>query len=163
MALLRPLIPRVTSFEVEWHNVPLPEHLLGALSCWIRYGPRGSAQQFKLRGSSCFDIRDALLSSANERITKSDFEAFFQPVRTLHLAANFIPLDSTIYRGLVELSISGGSGYALQPQHSKRQLAAVLAACPKLRTLVLLDFAATPDQNFSPIQIPLNDLEIFTL
>ncbi|KAG8706570.1 hypothetical protein FRC08_000978 [Ceratobasidium sp. 394] len=164
MTFLRPLFRRVTSLEVDYQDTPLSERLLSAISRWIRHGPQGSAQQLEIWGSSYYvtpDLRSMLFT--DKRIKRNKFEAFFQSLHKLHLGSTYIPLDSAIYHGLVELSIRGGDTPEFQAQYSQSQLAAVLAACPRLRTLKLVDFAAIPSQNFSPSLIPLNNLRTLAL
>ncbi|KAG8732327.1 hypothetical protein FRC10_001012 [Ceratobasidium sp. 414] len=166
VAFLRPLAPRMAGLEMVTQGPAFQDHVFGAVSSWVRHGSHGSARRLKIGGTGDFhpkfmaqDLRTQLLST-NEQVTSSEFESFFQSVGALYLnGLTPPPLDSAIYHGLTELRINGPGGRA---PHSQRQLAAVLAACPKLRTLTLYHFVAL-DPDFPPVPIALNDLKSLAL
>ncbi|KAG8692294.1 hypothetical protein FRC08_009868 [Ceratobasidium sp. 394] len=157
VAFLRPLVPRMSGLEMGFLDHVFRDHVLGILSCWIRYGSRGSARQLKLGGDFLTrDLRTQLLSM-DEQVTSGEFESFFQSVDTLHLDWLIPPpLDSTVYHGLVELRFEGPT---FRSQYSQQQFSTVLAACPKLRTLTFFLFRLVLEPDFSPIPIALDDLK----
>ncbi|KAG8678897.1 hypothetical protein FRC08_017395 [Ceratobasidium sp. 394] len=161
VAFLRPLLPRMSGLEMGFLDYVFRDHVLGILSCWIRYGSRGSARQLKLGGDIVTQDLRTQLVSMDEQVTTGEFESFFQSVDILHLARLIPPpLDSTIYHSLVELRFEGPIS---RSWYSQQQFSTVLAACHKLRTLTFFLFRLVLEPDFSPIPIALDDLKTLAL
>ncbi|KAG9086423.1 hypothetical protein FS749_003656 [Ceratobasidium sp. UAMH 11750] len=169
---LHPLMPRVSSLEIATQLThPLPRYMLELVSSWIWYSSIGSATILKL-GSPEFP-RNAITnpqillymrSCPAGQIAVEKLEAFFRSLHTLHLHYSFIPWDNAIYQDLVELCITGEGKELYKAWFpTQSQLAGVLAACPKLRTLKFDGLGVLPDHQFTPSPITLKYLDVLSL
>ncbi|KAG8746811.1 hypothetical protein FRC12_014207 [Ceratobasidium sp. 428] len=163
-SFLAPYMARVSEVQVTSHADRFPNYMLDLLSHWAWKGTTEPARVLKIggRGSSFegIDLR-ARLSRAVQPVTINDFETFFQSLHTLYLYRVFIPWDSSVYHGLVDLYITAGA-YSQHWFPTQSQLAGVLAACPKLCSLTLIDFTVRPDRGLVPNPVMLSHLETFS-
>ncbi|KAG8765966.1 hypothetical protein FRC12_007171 [Ceratobasidium sp. 428] len=166
VSFLTPHMVRVSEVQITFRSRNFPNYMLDLLSLWARKGAAKPARVLKIGDQESvferIDLRDRLSRTAKP-VAIDDFESFFQPLHTLHLQRVFVPWDSSVYHGLVDLYITAG---AHSPQHwlpTQSQLARVLAACPKLRSLRLIDFTVRPDRGFVPSPIIFDYLEVLSL
>lgn len=164
-SFLVPLMPRVCELEIV---IQIPSRCLvdSILACWIKHGSLGSAQTLKVwhRTSS----HEALQLQAPEdlprdvQVTRDDFEVFFRSLFSLTLQNSFVPWGSAAYHGLVELRLE--RLHEATQVVTQSQLAGVLAASPRLRSLMLIETRVARDDlesRFSPIR--LGSLSVLSL
>ncbi|KAG8692658.1 hypothetical protein FRC09_011052 [Ceratobasidium sp. 395] len=157
---------RVSEIHVTSCKSKFPNYMLDVLALWAREGAAKPARLLKIgdHKSAFGDINlRGRLSHTAQPVTTDNFEAFFQSLHTLHLHRAFIPWDSSVYYGLVDLYLTAGAHSPQQWFPTQSQLARVLAACPKLRSLRLIDFTVRLDRDLIPSPIILDHLEVLSL
>jgi hypothetical protein len=164
VTFLAPLMPRVSGLEITLQS-PIQSLMDSLLLCWVNHGLVNSAKTLKItcysESGTMLQLRDARAPSTREQALPRDFEVFFGSIHTLDLRNALAPWGSTMYQGLVELRLSWVSTYGWYPTQS--QIAGVLAASPKLRSLVLTDLPMKSEPGFIPSPVTLNDLQVLSL
>ncbi|KAG8765967.1 hypothetical protein FRC12_007172 [Ceratobasidium sp. 428] len=166
VSFLTPHMTRVSEIHAMSCKSKFPNYMLDVLALWAREGAAKPARLLKIgdHKSAFGDINlRGRLSHTAQPVTTDNFEAFFQSLHTLHLHRAFIPWDSSVYHGLVDLYLTAGAHSPQQWFPTQSQLARVLAACPKLRSLRLTDFTVRLDRDFIPSPIILDHLEVLSL
>lgn len=102
-----------------------------------------------------------LKSFHKNALDSEDFEDFFRSLHTFASHNVFVSWDSVLYEGLVDLRLEGFLSEDAFPTQSQK--ADVLAASPRLRSLILVDFRIQGEEEstFSPIH--LKDRQVLRL
>ncbi|KAG9107835.1 hypothetical protein FRC07_008572, partial [Ceratobasidium sp. 392] len=126
-----------------------PWELLG----WRIYGSQARIQEI------CIDSQNSLAGPVTLPHEHFGPLSFFDSVSVLHLRGAAVPWDIQMCRNLTELRLEGLS----EATPSLIQLASILRASPRLRSLAICEMGLQLDQTFDDTPIILPDLEVLNL
>ncbi|KAG9086050.1 hypothetical protein FS749_003938 [Ceratobasidium sp. UAMH 11750] len=129
--LLVPLMPRVSDLRAFVKSQMLLDCIM---ECWIRNG--NLATKKSLRALNLPSRQNPLLLLPKD-CSDEEFNSFFRSFHTFVVRRYEIP-QVLFHEGLVELYLEGLDDEPISP--TRTQFAAALAASPRLRTLILVQF-----------------------
>ncbi|KAG8740584.1 hypothetical protein FRC10_004121 [Ceratobasidium sp. 414] len=155
---LTPLMPRVCAMFTDG-DVELDYFVNELIACWVEHGTIGTAKmlEVKARGEAVTLEAQGLADS-----TVESFKVFFGSLHTLSLENAQLDWRLGFYSGLVNLHIGNAFKHA---SYSQWDIADVLAASPRLRSLAILglDIEIDTRRNGMPGPVALNDLNALCL
>jgi hypothetical protein len=163
VTFLTPLMPRVRELEIilQDNSQLLMNSVLG---CWIRHCSAGSARMLKIwhnEEQPGIDLQGPYVLPEGDSILSNTSERFFSSLDTVALQNSRVSWSSAMFEGLVELRIDTAEDSRFHPTQS--QIAGVLAASPRLRSLMLINIAVEMQPGFVAVPIAMNHLEILSL
>ncbi|KAG8706371.1 hypothetical protein FRC08_001111 [Ceratobasidium sp. 394] len=162
---LAPLMPRLCAMVFTSNGMKLDALVPALLACWVQHGCIGTAKLLELKlplRIETVDVRpeDAIILDMDSATKK--FEVFFRSLRTLSLENAKLDWRLGFYSGLIDLYLGEMS---MHEPCSQWDIAAILAASPRLRSLSIVDLDIVIDgrHDVMPSAVALNDLNMLYL
>ncbi|KAG8695504.1 hypothetical protein FRC09_009117 [Ceratobasidium sp. 395] len=159
------LLPRVHTAEFQADGLEMDDLVPEILGCWVQRGSAGIAKTLKIHIRS--ERNTVQLSAEHGTIkrygpTPGYYKAFFGSLHTLVLENAKLDWKLGFYSGLVDLYLGPVSQFN---PYTQWDIAVILEASPKLRSLALVDIEIRIDRNDPkvPSAIALNNLGLFRL
>ncbi|KAG9078910.1 hypothetical protein FS749_009033 [Ceratobasidium sp. UAMH 11750] len=163
-AFLTPLMPRVRSLKIGSQERPAEKLARTLLTCWIQHGHIGTAKRLEMHIN--LDLPELVLpgisrnaegSSLYPRSSKN-FLSSLQVIRFENVAVHW---GCPLYSGLTEIRIEFAFESSWYP--TQRDVASLLAANPRLRSLILYCMRIRPHRGPTPAPVALDNLEVLGL
>lgn len=135
------------------------EWLTSILDLWMILVPSGNLRSLTILGPDVFP-NSLRLGWTEQSPGMVVFQPLAAPIRSLRLHGAYFDWDSPVYRGLVEIKMSG-MGY--NTTVTREQMVIILRACPELRILQLVGTSVLEELQASCDPVPLSKLEVLDL
>jgi hypothetical protein len=154
-------MPWVSGLKVTISS-PVQSLMDSLLLCWVNHGSVNFAKTLKVtynNGKKLLRLWDTHAPPTSEKALSDEFEALFGSLHTLDLRDVSAPWSSAMYQGSSSFDrVPHPDWYPTQSQ-----IAGVLTASPRLRSLTLTHLQIRQEPGFISSPVTLNGLQVLSI